>query len=603
MSVMLCTIGFGQISMNHQFITTGLYNTNPFQMDVNRFELARVSNDQILDLFAINATNYWPSGPTYQLINDGDGTFSSTIFGQTNSLDLAFGHINDDEYIDLATDHYTYLNTGSGYNQIHSQVNNGNPVQLVRLGDYDGNGRDDLLVLTSQPSNTLRFYRNASGNYPTTPDWTYAFPDYENLDVKFFNLGYLFPKDGLEDEFDDIIVANKSTDQILVFQSDGSNGFGTAPAQIISVDEVSDFTCSDLDGDGYNELIISRRADNYNDNNHILIYWNLNGELDPTIATVVSSLEGYMPDHVIVDDIDYDGKPDLIIGFVEGYLAVHYNQGGGMFNDQPDAVNWEWIANYTHITDMQLGDITGFGGKSLFMSFDGTSNHGIWQFESVDEDPIPEPPKYLTINGQVGESPRLNWVHSKESDFQNYQIWRGFGGGLPYSHIATVTGNQYIDNAFTIVDRSQGGFKVKPPGGQVTNLIYYVKAVDHADQTSVESNHAVTYTLLPGGIYKPTAQNSASPVKIFTLNTPYPNPFNPSVTIPFGLPESDIVEFDIYNIQGKLVFSTTQRFDSGWNEFRWSAQDNSGNKLPSGLYICKIVSNNQVKLARLLYTK
>jgi len=109
---------------------------------------------------------------------------------------------------------------------------------------------------------------------------------------------------------------------------------------------------------------------------------------------------------------------------------------------------------------------------------------------------------------------------------------------------------------------------------------------------------------LPGGIYKRTREGSNQIlITEFDVENPYPNPFNPSVTIPFGIPAKGLVKFEIFDLQGRLVYSESKIFESGKHEFQWLATSNTGSSLSSGLYFCKVTSKNQIKLVRMLYTK
>ncbi|MCF7801673.1 MAG: T9SS type A sorting domain-containing protein [Candidatus Marinimicrobia bacterium] len=541
------------------------------------------------------------------MTNQGDADFTALIFGNTNTRDLAFGNLNNDDAIDLATDHYTFLNTGNGYNANlpHSILNNGYPVKDVALGDFNGDGYDDLLYLVPSPSNTLKLWRNVNGNFPNLT-WSKAFDAGLNLAIDFFNTGYLPPKEGQEDKYEDIIVSNYSTGEIYVFVSTGDEltPYPSQPSQTITVSNLSDVYCADIDGDGYNELLASN-SEYGTTTDHVFIFWNIDGSYDLTNPVNIHSTESGTY-KLVVEDINYDGKPDLVLGDMEGLLAIHYNLGTGYyFNQTPDIFSVENVAFYDYLNDLVVADLNGLGGKSVLMSFDDSgSGAGIYEFSPTTVNAVPSPPQYLVINGEVGGHPRPSWKHQKESDFQEYEVWRGFGGGTPYSQIATVTDEFFEDTQFDIVDRSAYGVKVKPPeGGTITNLIYYVKTVDHTNQVSLESNHAYTYTLLPGGIYKSTAKGDQVSITEFGLADPYPNPFNPSVTIPFGIPENGTVTFEIYDILGRLVYSISSQFTAGTHSFVWQGVDSRGNKVASGVYIAKVVSGTQTKLVRLAFTK
>ncbi len=59
-----------------------------------------------------------------------------------------------------------------------------------------------------------------------------------------------------------------------------------------------------------------------------------------------------------------------------------------------------------------------------------------------------------------------------------------------------------------------------------------------------------------------TLQVSGSPIQ-FEVGTAFPNPFNPTLKVPILVPEAGEVQFCLFDILGREVFSTSQRFTAG----------------------------------------
>ena len=75
----------------------------------------------------------------------------------------------------------------------------------------------------------------------------------------------------------------------------------------------------------------------------------------------------------------------------------------------------------------------------------------------------------------------------------------------------------------------------------------------------------------------------------------YPNPFNPYVNISYKVEKDDFVEFEVYNIQGKIVFESGSFFvNKGLNQYRWNGYDNYGTNLSSGVYLIAMKINNKI---------
>jgi hypothetical protein len=73
--------------------------------------------------------------------------------------------------------------------------------------------------------------------------------------------------------------------------------------------------------------------------------------------------------------------------------------------------------------------------------------------------------------------------------------------------------------------------------------------------------------------------------KEYQLYQNYPNPFNPETNIRFTLPKTSEVKIKVYNLLGKEIQEIINETRlSGEYKITWNGTDNSGNKVPSGVY-------------------
>ena len=85
----------------------------------------------------------------------------------------------------------------------------------------------------------------------------------------------------------------------------------------------------------------------------------------------------------------------------------------------------------------------------------------------------------------------------------------------------------------------------------------------------------------------------------FSLSPAYPNPFNPSTTLSFALPEETDVSILIYNIQGRLVATLTDsKMDVGYHQVIWNADHYS-----SGLYFVQMIAGEYLQTQKLMLLK
>ena len=90
----------------------------------------------------------------------------------------------------------------------------------------------------------------------------------------------------------------------------------------------------------------------------------------------------------------------------------------------------------------------------------------------------------------------------------------------------------------------------------------------------------------------------------FSISNAYPNPFNPTVSIDFLIPEKTDVDIQIFDLLGRNVFTHQQDFTSpGKYRFQWNARDNSGNNVASGIYIVAIQHQKNIYKQKITFLK
>ncbi len=85
----------------------------------------------------------------------------------------------------------------------------------------------------------------------------------------------------------------------------------------------------------------------------------------------------------------------------------------------------------------------------------------------------------------------------------------------------------------------------------------------------------------------------------FKLSSNYPNPFNPTTTIPYQVPETVPVKIDLFNILGRQVTSLVDKEQSpGFYEAKLD-----GSNLSSGMYFYRIQAGDFTETKKLLLIK
>ncbi len=172
-----------------------------------------------------------------------------------------------------------------------------------------------------------------------------------------------------------------------------------------------------------------------------------------------------------------------------------------------------------------------------------------------------QPPVTYDANGQ----PVLHWPPNFDLKYTNDTLLTAGSDGLPLGDLNWFPDKKaiYLANREQIIaalrDSMYNAKYVYIPGDSASALITW------ENYTSVKSNNA--------GI-----------PNLYYLSNNYPNPFNPSTTFEFGLPEQSNVTLTIYNVLGQKVFEASEKnLPAGVHSFNFNASN-----LSSGVYIYNI---------------
>ena len=99
------------------------------------------------------------------------------------------------------------------------------------------------------------------------------------------------------------------------------------------------------------------------------------------------------------------------------------------------------------------------------------------------------------------------------------------------------------------------------------------------------------------------ASSEAIPTSVVLENN-YPNPFNPSTTLRFGIPSDDFVTLKIYNALGQEVTTLVEgQKTAGYHEVQWDGTNALGQKASTGMYIYRLKAGNVVKSGQMMFSK
>ncbi|MEJ5352392.1 MAG: T9SS type A sorting domain-containing protein [Melioribacteraceae bacterium] len=195
--------------------------------------------------------------------------------------------------------------------------------------------------------------------------------------------------------------------------------------------------------------------------------------------------------------------------------------------------------------------------------------------------------EYVHFGTQVGQPIEVLWNDNPNPNVTQYQIWR------KVKHNGVVGPEQLIGTVGRGVGRFVDYDYVLTSSYTNDLLMYDVRAYYSVEGTYSDPNYVSIYGAeslrKKGGEIKPVE---------YSMEV-YPNPFNPSTTINYQLPEKSLVTIKIYDMLGREV----KELINDLKEAGYYKLEFDGNELSSGIYICTINANKFSKSIKLMLVK
>ena len=321
------------------------------------------------------------------------------------------------------------------------------------------------------------------------------------------------------------------------------------------------------------------------------------GNVTPGVTvTPPAEAEGFYIDVVVTDSAQNSGAPQAelsyridVIGNVSG-LLVNFELDYSGYNDDPeylyywDGAGWSMadvVWDYTARTvefDYQFPHSRSSSTESV-LTKDGALPVTLSSFSAVELE-----------NRYV----KLNWQVEAESHLQGYYIYRAPAESTELQKISPLIAAENLphSNVYQFVDYEASA---------QASYDYYLESVDMDGST-------ILYEPI-GFVFEDFGQddNPALPEELYTLGN-YPNPFNPSTTIRFSVPQdlaNKPVKLQIFNARGQLIRTlVAENKTAGNHTILWDGRNAAGKIVSSGIFYSKLsIGQHLQQTAKLIMMK
>ena len=264
-----------------------------------------------------------------------------------------------------------------------------------------------------------------------------------------------------------------------------------------------------------------------------------------------------------------DATNDFVVSLL---LGNNTSAPGIMVSAESISGHSFWYAT----TDNSWHTYTAEGGKIW--------NYVIRAYVSIGGTTVLTQPTITSIVANKGYI-KLSW-NSSAGPVEGYNIYR-----------STTTGfAPDTNNMIGIVGNTVTNYTDALPNIQAnTDYFYRISSFDGDGNESDFSEEVTIKTLNVNEIHGIPTE--------YSLESNYPNPFNPSTTFRFITPKDGLIKFTVHDILGRVVYSENRNLFAGNYSFTWDGQNKLNQQVVSGVYFLRMEAEGFSQTRKMLLMK
>ncbi len=196
------------------------------------------------------------------------------------------------------------------------------------------------------------------------------------------------------------------------------------------------------------------------------------------------------------------------------------------------------------------------------------------------------------FTGNIGQNISIHWSEHPNTNVTSYQIWRtvkNVSGPTLLSEVNRGT-TSFTDYEYVYTD------------GYTDNLLYYdIRAYYSPRSSYADAQYEAVFGKTEASMHENLTAEQTKAVEVPTeyATANFPNPFNPTTTINYQLPENGFVTIKVYDMLGKEIATLVNgNRTAGYYNVTFDAS-----RLTSGIYIYTINAGKFIQSKKMLLMK